>query len=110
MFFRQIVAAFFDRTRPASSMQNPAAMNMTTMPISMNDKVLKMKVVSGAGAVETASATAASSCANALPEKSAAAMTAAVIATLILYIEAPQLWIFIPSAFIRTWINTPPRK
>src|SRR3546814_10355465 len=62
MFFRQIVAVFLVRTRPASSMAKPAAIHITRKPPTRNEKVLKMKAVSAetsARAGVLASATAA---------------------------------------------------
>jgi hypothetical protein len=46
MFLRQIAAVFLARTSPASSIENPAAMNITKTPCTRNAKVLKTKAVS----------------------------------------------------------------
>ena len=64
MFLRQIVAAFFARTSPASSMQKPAAMNITTMPVTRKDRVLKINT-DASEATGSSGAASAASCANA---------------------------------------------
>ena len=46
MFFRQITAAFFVRTEPASSMVKPAAIHITSAPQNRNEIVLKMNRIS----------------------------------------------------------------
>ncbi len=41
MFFRLCMVTFLERTRPASSMQKPAAIHMTRKPPIRNSSVLK---------------------------------------------------------------------
>ena len=46
MFLRQIIAAFFVRTEPDSSMVNPAHIHITSAPQTRNENVLKTNAVS----------------------------------------------------------------
>ena len=61
MFFKHITAVFLLRTCPASSIQNPAAINITKNPHTQNKNVFRMYATSPetAGAASTAA-----SCAN----------------------------------------------
>jgi len=57
IFLEHCIAVFLDRTRPASSMQNPAAIHITRNPCMRNDKVLKMKAVSAETAADALAVT-----------------------------------------------------
>ena len=45
-------AAFLERTRPASNIANPHAMNMTKKPCIKNERVLKINAVSSSTAAQ----------------------------------------------------------
>ena len=46
IFFKQIAAVFFVRTKPDSSIANPAAISITRKPCTRKEKVFKTKAVS----------------------------------------------------------------
>ena len=46
MFFNKIADVFFLRTNPASNMEKPNAMNITSTPLKTNKNVLNTKAVS----------------------------------------------------------------
>lgn len=58
MFFEHCIVVFFDRTKPASSMQKPAAIHITRKPCIKKDSVLKIKAVSADTSAEAEAATA----------------------------------------------------
>ena len=46
MFFEHCIVVFLDRTKPASSIQNPAAIHITRKPCIKKDSVLNINAVS----------------------------------------------------------------
>ena len=46
MFFVNCIVTFFDLTKPASSIVNPAAIQNTKNPLTKNNKEFKIKTVS----------------------------------------------------------------